>query len=79
MANKRKMISSFIGIPLVFWAAIFVFFILQTTYDLVVGDRNGIRTVLLILSVIGLILMIVFSFMKRTTVVKILKTQMGAD
>ena len=73
----KRLITSILGIPIIYWTALIIFFILQISFDLMIGDRSPLRYSLLISSIIGLILMIIFSMLKKKTIINILNRQIG--
>ncbi len=73
----KRLITSFIGIPLVFWGAMFVLIMIQGSWDWIVGDRTILRSILLIGSTLGLLVLVIFSLISKKTAVKILEGQMG--
>lgn len=77
--RKRRVIGSILGIPIVLLTAIFLFFIGQTSYDLIVGDRNLIRVVLLCSSLLGLVVLLSLSFLKVDTLINVARKHIGGD
>lgn len=73
----KRIITSVFGIPVTFIGAIFLLFIIQTGYDLFVGDRTVLRMILLVGSSIGLLLMIIFSILKKRTVANMFMNSLG--
>lgn len=74
----KRIVSSIFGFPVVFLAAIFVWYIGQTLYELLIRGQDGIMYGLLIASAIGLVLLIIFGSLKKSTVRSILANSMGA-
>lgn len=73
----KRVISSLFGVPIILYAAIFIYIILQATWELAVGDNGVLKIILLISAILGLMFLVAFSFMKKKTAVRILTSSMG--
>ena len=75
--NMAKTYKTIYGIPLWTITSLSLFIIFSVGYDLVVGDKNAIRYMILAASVLILIISVSLKLIGKDTTVKMARRQLG--